>query len=271
MQHPIPSPRKSEYRNKVEFTFGYQLIPDENDEVEEKDEREGGVISVENDANEESTTLTAADAEGEETDNNVVKAATIATNTANTYRKVPAVGFLAQGWAGGVYPPHPLQNIPNWSCSIADIINSDFLPKSSIPPYDSRTHRGVWRSVTIRASLRTKECMIVVLHAPARGGAGARVDGSDDYSSVFEQEKARLVGLLTMGVIPSVQRNFPIEDHNGNENENAAIASRLEGYTDDDDSNGNRGIRVTSIFFQEYEGLSNPSPDHAVQVSYDVF
>lgn len=256
----------------MEFTFGYQLlVPDEKDEVEKEDEQEGGVISFENGANEESTTsFTAADAEGTETDNNVDEAATIETN--NTYRKVPAVGFLAQGWAGGVYPPHPLQNIPNWSCSIADILNSEFLPKSSIPPYDSRTHRGVWRSVTIRASLRTKECMIIVLHAPAKGGAGARVDGSDDYSTVFEREKARLVGLLTMGVIPFVERSFPIEDHDGSENENAATASESKDdpcVNEVSGVNGN-GIRVTSIFFQEYEGLSNPSPDHPVQVRYKL-
>jgi hypothetical protein len=250
MQKPVPSPRTSEYRNKVEFTFGYRLLPDDSDGVEGKDDREG--------ANESSTT---AAGDGNPNDGSGVDDAASASATSteadgpntinNIYRKVPAVGFLAQGWAGGVYPPHPLQNIPNWSCSIADIINTEFLPNSNIPPYDSKTHRGVWRSVTIRASLRTRECMIIVLHAPAKGGAGAREDGSDDYSSVFDEEKARLVELLTSGVIPTVERSFPIEKGN---------------LRDGDSAEGGDGIRVTSIFFQEYEGLSNPSPDHHVQV-----
>jgi hypothetical protein len=252
----------------VEFTFGYRLVPDENEVVEKKDGSEGGDANVVHDTNEASATTTA----NERNDNAHDAVASSASATANTgeadvpqltnmnnYRQVPAVGFLAQGWAGGVYPPHPLQNIPNWSCSIADILNTDFLPKSSIPPYDSKTHRGVWRSVTIRASLRTRECMVIVLHAPAKGGAGAREDGSDDYSSVFEEEKTRLIELLTKSVLPVVKRSFPKEDHDG--------ASSLKG----DDNEAENGKCVTSIFFQEYEGLSNPGPDHPVQVRYNIY
>ena len=92
------------------------------------------------------------------------------------------------------------------------MINTEFLPNSNIPPYDSKTHRGVWRSVTIRASLRTRECMIIVLHAPAKGSAGARDDGSDDYTSVFEEEKARLVELLTSGVIQRWNEGFQLRN-----------------------------------------------------------
>ncbi len=267
IQQLVPSPRKSEYRNKVEFTFGYRLIPDENDAVEGNDGSECGVIN-----NEVSTTISssaAAASDGKVLSSDVFDSASLkAVPGANhKYRKVPAVGFLAQGWAGGVYPPHPLQNIPNWSCSIADIINAEFLPKSSIPPYDTKSHRGVWRNVTIRASLRTKECMIIVLHAPARGGAGARENGSDDYSSIFEEEKVRLVELLTISVIPETKRCFPINNHDGTEE--VSQASSLKGNPGDDEANVD-GVRVTSIFFQEYEGLSNPSPDHPVQVRYNL-
>ncbi len=264
MQQLVPSPQTSEYRNKVEFTFGYRLVPDENDALEEgNDDSECGVID-----NEASTTTISSAAAAASSDGKVSSGASDEPKSANhKYRKVPAVGFLAQGWAGGVYPPHPLQNIPNWSCSIADIINAEFLPKSSIPPYDSKSHRGVWRNVTIRASLRTKECMIIVLHAPARGGAGARENGSDDYSSIFEEEKARLVKLLTIGAIPEAKRCFRISNHDGTEE--ISQASSLKGNPGDDDANGD-GMRVTSIFFQEYEGLSNPSPDHPVQVRYNL-
>jgi len=275
MQQPVPSPRTSEYRNKVEFTFGYRLVPEENEVVEEKDGSEGNGVNVVNNTNEASATTTTNERHDNAHDVVDASSASATTNAGesdvpnltntNNYRQVPAVGFLAQGWAGGVYPPHPLQNIPNWSCSIADILNTDFLPKSSIPPYDSKTHRGVWRSVTIRASLRTKECMVIVLHAPAKGGAGAREDGSDDYSSVFEEEKARLIELLTQSVLRVVERSFPKEDHDGSED--VTPVSSLKG----DDNEAENGIRVTSIFFQEYEGLSNPGPDHPVQVRDNMF
>lgn len=174
------------------------------------------------------------------------------------FQKIPSVGFLAQGWSGGVYHPHCLQNTPDWSCGLADLFNNEFLPTSPIPPYDSKCHRGIWRTVTLRCSLRTRECMVIVLHAPSKGGAGKREDGQDDYSEVFEGEKNRMVEILTRGVIPMPKREFP-EDH-------------VDEHVDDDggsEENGEEGgIRVTSIFFQEYEGLSNPKPDHPVQVSF---
>jgi hypothetical protein len=258
-QQPVPSPRKYKYRNKVEFTFGYQLIP--------SDKNGPAITTFENE------TIEASTADGKEIgrDDGAAAAAAAANNeqleSANSnYLRVPAVGFLPQGWAGGVYPPHPLQNIPNWACGIADILNTEFLPTSMMPPYDSRLHRGVWRNVTIRASLRTKECMVIVLHAPAKGGAGARDDGSDDYSHVFEKEKARLVQLLTRSVIPTSKRSLPIEG--ANDDSEVPMAEGLKGNKcdgDDDDAN-EVGIRITSIFFQEFEGLSNPSPGHPVQV-----
>jgi tRNA (uracil-5-)-methyltransferase len=91
--------------------------------------------------------------------------------------------------------------------------------------------------------------MVIVLHAPAKGGAGALEDGSDDYSDVFEAEKKRLVDMLTKDVIPTPKRDFP-ENH----------------VKSGDDSPD--GLRVTSIYFQEYDGLSHPAPDHPVQHVY---
>ena len=118
MQKPVPSPRTSEYRNKVEFTFGYRLIPDDRDGMEGKVESEGGVQV----GSSEASTTSAAAATGADGNSHSSEVVDVASATAtsieadglnNIYRKVPSVGFLAQGWAGGVYPPHPLQNIPN--------------------------------------------------------------------------------------------------------------------------------------------------------------
>ena len=120
--------------------------------------------------------------------------------------------------------------------------------------HDSKVHRGIWRTITLRCSLRTKECMVIVMHAPPKGGAGAKDDGSDDYTTVFEEEKNRLVKMLTKDVIPTPVRDFP-EDH----------VVKDDGKRNADSSE--EGIRVTSIYFQEYDGLSHPTVDHPVQVS----
>lgn len=231
----MPSPQIYEYRNKCEFTCGYRHVQVQGEESVDKDTLVDGCGDTKD---------TTFDSEPEEIhkdpeSNN--------DNAYNTIKKIPAAGFLAQGWQGGVYSPHCLQNVPDWACAIADILN-EYLPTSPMTPYDSKVHRGFFRSFTIRCSLRTRECMVIVLHAPAKGGVGAKEDGSDDYSDVFEAEKERLVGMLTKDVLAVPKREFP------------------EGHVRAVRNDGSEGIRVTSIYFQEYEGLSQPGPDHPVQV-----
>ena len=303
MDQPVPSPNIYEYRNKCEFTVGYRLVSlKEDDEEEEEDDKQpmvmknggdGGSLKEEEEEEEEEMMTVEEGGKDEDmkkvggtvvegdwvmVDENVktedesatavVGNAKVVASTASkdgdddaitpqpptsTFQKVPACGFLAQGWSGGVYPPHTLQNMPDWSCGLADIFN-DFLPTSKMPPYDSKIHRGIWRTITLRCSLRTKECMVIVMHAPPKGGAGAKDDGSDDYTTVFEEEKNRLVKMLTKDVIPTPVRDFP-EDH----------VVKDDGKRNADSSE--EGIRVTSIYFQEYDGLSHPTVDHPVQVS----
>ena len=218
MDAPTPSPRQFEYRNKCEFTCGFSLSP-KNGSGADKDE--GKEVA----ANGEADDASAAEDE---------------------FVKTPACGFLAQGWSGGVYMPHTLPNIPDWACGLSDILN-EFLRTSPIPPYDSKVHRGLWRVFTLRCSLRTKEALIIVLHAPAKGGAGARDGGLDDYTGTFESEKKRLVEMLTKEAIPAPTRDLP-ESH----------VSEPKGQDGAD-------VRVTSIFFQEFDGLSHPPVDHPVQ------
>ena len=275
MDQVIPSPLRTEYRNKCEFTIGYRTVPTTTTTVEGGDGEydgtpptmaavDGAVVGVGDDDGGEVVMAVAAEADAaidppHASVNITTTTSTTTTSSSTTpnveYRRVPAAGFLPQGWNGGIYPPHSLQNMPDWSCGIADVFD-EFLPTSSLPPYDSRSHRGVWRTVTVRCSLRTRECMIVVLHAPPTGGAGARDDGSDDYTTSFEDEKARLVDMLTRDVIPTPTRDYP-DGHARKEMDESAGGD-----------GGGGGIRVTSIYFQEYEGLSLPTPDHPVQVSY---
>lgn len=221
----LGAPKRVKYRNKCELTFGfrhsYEL--DENGLPKALDQQQD-----------------AAQTAGEET---------VAQN--NIIIKTPAVGFMAGGWAGGVSDPHCLANIPDIVCSVADVIN-EFLQTSPIPPYNALNHRGVWRTVTIRSSERTKQCMVIIVHAPPSGGAGKREDGSDDFSEYFEGEKQRMIQMLTESPLPRPIRSYP-------------------GHEEHDTQNGVKDMgewsdsKVTSLFFQEFEGLSNPPPQHPVQ------
>ena len=205
------APKTFEYRNKSELTFGYKhTYSDEKDEETKQQSDESQTKKV---------------------------------------VKTPAVGYMAGGWSGGVSSPHYAANTPDIICGIADIIN-EFLRDSPIPPYTTSEHRGLWRTVTIRSSERTKQCMIVICHAPPTGGAGARSDGSDDYSDVFEKEKQRLVKMLT-GKIPTPKRMVA-----GPGTDFINARKEKEEYCT---------CEVTSLFFQEFDGLSNPKPEHPVQ------
>ena len=143
--------------------------------------------------------------------------------------KIPAVGFMVTGWAGGVSRPHGCQNIPTEACQLVDLVDV-FLATSPLPPYDSKLHVGFWRLMTLRTSRRTRECMIIVQHTPASGGVG---DDSNQYAEHFEAERARLASVLTTAELP-IPNDKP--------------------------------MKVTSVFFQEFGGLSHPPPEHPVQV-----
>ena len=181
---------------------------------------------------------------------------TVSGEDGKTIIKAPAVGFMAGGWSGGVSNPHCLPNIPDEVCGIADIVN-EFLSSSPLPPYDSKSHRGVWRQLTMRLSKRTDECMLIITHAPASGGAGKKDDGSDDYTEQFKTEKDRLIKMLTETNIPSPVRDLPMKTSEGN------TAKEEEMST----PNSKNVSKVTSLFFQSYDGLSSPAPDHPCQVS----
>jgi tRNA (uracil-5-)-methyltransferase len=205
IQDCIASPSIYEYRNKVEFTFGY-LAP------QPKLDSESAVVEKDN------------------------------------TKKVACVGMLASGWKGGISKPHGCSNTPSEACGVADVFNK-FLKNCPMPPYDNWTHTGVWRQVTIRMSRRTNQCMLIIQHAPPTGAAGSKTDGSEDHTAVFESESKRLVRMLTKHSIrlPSAEsRAMPAD-------------AASEAKTD---------MRVTSIYFQEYDGLSTPSPAHPVQHKY---
>jgi tRNA (uracil-5-)-methyltransferase len=202
----VPTP----LRNKSEFNFGYRYLF-ESAEAEEK----------------KNATM--------EQEEKTKEAVDTAAETTTASRKVPAVGFMATGWAGGVSKPHCCANIPPEVCAIVDLVD-EFLLKSPLPPYDTKSHTGFWRTLTVRTSRRTAECMIVVMHAPVSGGIG---DAPSTFSQHdVDQDKARLVSVLTQSTfaVPDIPDQAP--------------------------------LKVTSIFFQEFDGVSSPTPDHPVQHAY---
>ena len=211
---PIKSaPKQFKYRNKSEMTFGFRHFYSEDTN---QDSEQNGEVQP------------------------------------KKVSKIPAVGFMAGGWHGGVSSPHCLANIPDIVCGIADIVD-EFLRDSPVPVYLIKEHRGVWRTITIRSSDRTNQCMITVCHAPPSGGLGAKEDGSDDCTDIFESEKQRLVKMLTQK-ISKPSRNL---------SSSGAVQKQ-----EDSEEEMFCHEQVTSIFFQEFEGVSNPSPQHPVQHSY---
>jgi tRNA (uracil-5-)-methyltransferase len=239
----LPSPKITEYRNKIELNFGYRHDIDLS--------KTNDCEFFQDDANEEESQV---------------------------MRKIPSVGFMASGWSGGVSSPHILANIPSEACAIADIVE-EFLATSPIPPYDSKEHRGLWRMLTIRISERTRECMLIIMHAPPSGGAGAK-DDTDDYSDIFESEKARLLSMLTGRDLPTPKRDY---DAASTEAEGAKKLTEAEEKSPPSpnrdaevtkepattEAQSPQGpIQVTSVYFQEYSGLSNPGPEHPVQHAF---
>jgi tRNA (uracil-5-)-methyltransferase len=206
---PAPSP----VRNKVEFTFGYRYLSESSNKVGEGEDINAGDRSVA--------------ASGSTEDDK------------RQYKSIPSVGVCARGWAGGVSLPHSCPNIPREACAIVDIVE-DFLKDSPLPVYDTVNHTGVWRTLTLRSSRRTREVMVVILHSPESGGL-AEIASPSLYAESFESEKNRLLQcLVSKDLTPAASME------SGDEN----------------------SMKVTSVFFQEFDGVSHPSPDHPVQHAY---
>lgn len=203
-------------RNKSEFTFGFRYLFDDDDgKKKETASSSGCSTDHNNDMND--------------------------TTTKKNNAFVPACGFLVTGWSGGVSSPHCCANIPKEHCTIVDLLDQFVQHTSSLPVYDSKTHRGFWRMITIRTSRRTNECMIIIQHtSPLTGGTGDTNETYCHYNAHFQSEQKRLIELLT-----SVSLPIP------------------NGTTDKEQQ---QYLKVTSIFFQEFSGLSSPPPEHPVQV-----
>jgi tRNA (uracil-5-)-methyltransferase len=81
--------------------------------------------------------------------------------------------------------------------------------------------------------------MVVVVHSPA-GGGKAELDSESSYAASFESEKNRLLARLVSAELPSASANGAKEPP----------------------------LKVTSVFFQEFDGLSHPPPEHPVQHAF---
>jgi len=219
-------------RNKCEFTIGYRYLFDEtatdNDSIENTNESKDGTTAA------PQPDVAEGELKGDNSDQPITEQ--------REPRKVPACGFLVTGWAGGVSFSDSLNNIPSEGSALVKIMN-DFLATSPLEPYDTTTHTGFWRLLTVRTSRRTQECMVIIQHTPVSGGAGDansnKEDSSSplDYTEAFAIEKERLIAVLTKAILVAEEAELP-------------------------------PLKVTSIFFQEFGGLSTPPPEHPVQHAY---
>ena len=266
-------------RNKCEFTFGYRYIADDKPQGNPTENPAPTALPGDNDATKDSemrdaetpiapTVTVAGFSIEKEIDENGATRVTIEPTgtTANdlptdenedeedvSIKKIPSVGAMAKGWSGGVSLPIGCRNIPSEAMSLIEIVES-FLADCPMPPYNPREHKGFWRTLTIRSSRRTRECMLIFVHAPLAGGAGSKNDENvDNYTpELFKSEKARLLSMVTGKKFPTTYPKLE-EDADGDE---------IKSGQDEKDT-----IEVTSVFFQEFGGVSMPLPDHPVQVS----
>jgi len=122
---------------------------------------------------------------------------------------------------------------------------------------------------------------LIFLHAPPSGGAGKRETGEDNYTEHWESEKQRLVKMLTEGNVPMPEPTFPDVTHKEPDLEGPAsfligklpptstlVTGQGINTSEKNESFQLEGMKVTSIYFQEYDGLSNPRPEHPVQHVY---
>lgn len=259
VENVIRSPVVTKYRNKCELTFGYR-VPEKNEVNANSNNTTVEATGEESDRDEDMSKI-------ENEGSNGLASSTATPEKLGSPSRIPAIGFLPYGWRHSVARPHCLQNVPNEVCAIADRIDQ-FLLQSPFPPYDTNLHKGLWRSVTIRSSKRTKQVMVIIVHASPEGGAGEVESASEvkkEKRALFEKERDRLISALTQQDLITTKRNLPSVQMV----KNGDLAKDEETVMEDPTAvEETSSIRVTSIFFQEYSGLSNPSVSHPVQHAY---
>lgn len=289
-------------RNKSEFTFGYQYLFDNNNDnnnnntmEDEKIESKNVEVSQENhDENiikdqetiTMSETIPSVNIEIMEEEKEVMKMVVvdeeiiikknvegeIAQTTNNdvdnnndeitkvtpvtSFKCVPACGFMVTGWSGGVCSPNCCSNIPTEHCQIVTIMNDFIQNNSQLPIYDSKTHCGFWRLLTVRTSRRTNECMIIIQHTPPSTGGEGNKDKNTTTTSTTNQDNDN----------DGYWNSINACEYFTNEKEQ--LIHILQNTTLRYD-NDHSPIKITSLFFQEFGGVSSPPVEHPLQVKKD--
>lgn len=122
-----------------------------------------------------------------------------ASDDGNTNK--PAAGFMASGWSGGVAFYDDLPHIPAEMTEVVHRCNAFWNTTTQFPPYSPITNTGFWRMLTVRASRRTGQCMVMVQHnRPCEHRHETNVDtDAEDALKVerFAAERQQLIDLLT--------------------------------------------------------------------------
>jgi tRNA (uracil-5-)-methyltransferase len=120
----------------------------------------------------------------------------------------PAVGFCLGGFAatGGevrVAGAPSFRHLPPQLCAIRDAVDG-WVRASPLSPYDTRVHRGVWRTLSVRWCADQQAAMVELLAKPPPPEEGARAGegGGGDAAAVYAAEVARFEALLRGGGQP---------------------------------------------------------------------
>jgi tRNA/tmRNA/rRNA uracil-C5-methylase (TrmA/RlmC/RlmD family) len=128
-------------------------------------------------------------------------------------------------------------HLPPQVVAIAAVLN-DFVRSSPLMPYDTASHCGTWRSVTVRWSPTLHEAMVIITLQPGRSSV-------ESHSSSVPSTDA----------MPAVTASPP---------DQATVSAELERLCSV--LLGDPGLRVVSVYGQSYSGLSQPPPNHPFQL-----
>ncbi|GMI05463.1 hypothetical protein TrLO_g3087 [Triparma laevis f. longispina] len=161
------------------------------------------------------------------------------------------VGFMVRGWDGPTCDPDACYNVPTIMTEIAADLETNILTAST--SYDPISYTGFYRMITVRVGREVdgvRRVMVIVQHTKAEGGV--KGDGRD-FTGIMEEDKQKMV---------KVWKN-KIWDVDGTRRcEDVMKLGLLK-----DVKEGGK-YEITDLVYQEFNRVSNPDPNHPVQIVY---
>eukprot|EP01041_Mallomonas_annulata_P001335 gene1335-2581_t len=166
----------------------------------------------------------------------------------------PSVGFRLSGYSEGttVGSPSDCPTVPKVMKLIVHVMTK-FLSTSSLKPYDTNKHTGVWRLLTCRYSASTKDFLIMFCVSLREMKGSKEVQWMEELNRL----KGILCNLRRHVSLYDEQSDFHSEDY-----EDAISVQSLNSLPNEEDR------LVSGICLQVYDGLSVPHADHPVSLIF---